>query len=195
MRETEITVEVFDLREDLNRLLNDKGFLIEEKYILIDYYYSKHALEELKFFTYKDLIENSFLIRYVNDGQEKVQLCYKNKVVNSQGIVVSEEKVRCSLGDMESAKKIFNLAGLTCWCNIKQDITVYKKDNMKFLLQEVDGLGTFIEYEEHEGMQHLSEQQKIDVLMRELSTLGLKFGKDYSCKKVYLKFKKDNNLT
>ena len=69
---------------------------------------------------------------------------------------------------------------------------VYKKENVEFALQIIDELGIFIEYEEDETMQALSEKEKINVMLETLKNLGLKLGDDFSCKKVYLKFKKDN---
>ena len=58
---------------------------------------------------------------------------------------------------------------------------------------DVDGLGTFIEYEENDDIKHLSEQEKIDSMLNDLRSLGINFGSDYSCKKPYMKFKKENN--
>ena len=42
-------------------------------------------------------------------------------------------------------------------------------------------------------MKNLSEYEKINLMKNNLSNLGLKLGDDFSCKKVYMKFLKENN--
>ena len=55
----------------------------------------------------------------------------------------------------------------------------------------IENLGNFIEYEEDETMDGLSEKQKIEKMANNLKELGFNLGTDYSVKKVYLKFKQN----
>ena len=71
---------------------------------------------------------------------------------------------------------------------------MFENDKFGFAIQVVDGLGTFIEYEETESIKHLPEQEKINSMLADLKSLGINFGSDYSCKKPYMKFKKENNF-
>lgn len=190
MKEIEITVEVFQNIEEIDSQLKGQGFKILEKYDLIDYYYSKHSIEDLKRFEYKDLIANSFLIRKVVDDDPVDFLVYKNKTIDEDGKVISEEKIKCKLSNSESASKIFETIGLNCWCKLNQHIFVYEKEDVQFLVQAVDDLGIFIEYEATNN-QGLSEYEILKQLGEKIQGLGLKIGKDFSCKKVYMKFKKD----
>lgn len=193
MRETEITVELVDGAQNFIELMQKHGFELTETCRLTDYYYSKYSLNELLEFSYEDLIRNSFLVRHASGNHEQYQLVYKDKTLDKDGNVISEEKVKCDVTSLESVLKIFDLTKLTCWCYMPQSLSFYKKGEVEFILQEVDGLGVFLEFEETASMQHLTEQQKIDKMLEYLKELGLNFGKDYSCKKVYLKFLKDNN--
>ena len=190
MKETEITIEVFDTLDQINRILKEKGFIVERKYDLIDYYYSKYSIVELNKFNYKELINNSFLVRQFVDDSPTSSIIFKNKDLDNLGNVIREEKVKCGIKDLDNALRIFNLAGLNCWCTLNQHVLIYKKDSIEFAVQIVDDLGIFIEYEEDDTMFNMSEQEKIDLMFNALQGLGLKLGKDYSCKKVYLKFKK-----
>ena len=119
-----------------------------------------------------------------------IKSLYSNKVVDTNNVVLSEQKVKTKVDSLENCLQIYKLAGLTCWCELVQTIYVLKKGDIELLLQKVEGLGSFIEYEETENMKDLSEHQKIDALLNDLKQLNLQIGADYSCKKVYMKFKK-----
>lgn len=195
MRETEITVQVFQTKEELDTILKAQGFAVTRKFDLIDYYFSKYTQKELGAFEYKDLIANSFLLRRIAGDKTTDFLSYKKKQVDENGVVIAEEKFKCEIENLEDAIKIFNSAGIDCWCNLVQHLIIYQKEKSEFAVQVVDGLGVFIEYEEDETMAHLeNEYQKIEEMVKRLKNLGLKLGDDYSCKKVFMKFKKEECL-
>lgn len=193
MKETEITVEVLDNLDNLTKMLKEKGFVLESEFDMIDHYFSKHSTEMLKTLEYKDIINQSFLVRELTKNDYK-SLLFKSKVFDEDGNVIAEEKVKCNIDSIENAVKIFNLAGLNNWLKIKQHLLVFENDKFGFAIQVVDGLGTFIEYEETESIKHLPEQEKINSMLADLKSLGINFGSDYSCKKPYMKFKKENNF-
>lgn len=191
MRETEITVQVFDDINTIKNKLKNLNFLVIEKYEMTDYYYSKYSMEELKKMPYSCLIKNSLLIRDIKDSNPKIQMVYKDKILDSNNNVISEEKIKVKVDNLENTLKILDLINMTCWCNVNQNMIVYKKDNIEFAIQIIDGLGIFIEYEEDKTMSNLSEYEKINLMKNNLNSLGLNLGTDYSCKKVYMKFLKE----
>ena len=95
--------------------------------------------------------------------------------------------------DFEKAIKIFKSAGLNNWCNLKQLNLEYKNNEMDFLVQIVEDVGIYIEYEETETMKNLTTQQKIELMHSQLKSLGLNLGDDIFCKKVYIKYLKNFN--
>lgn len=194
MKETEITVEVLDTVDDTIEKLLSKGFEIKEKFDMIDYYFSKETTQTLLNFGYKDLISHSFLVRHMLTDKPYSQLMYKSKEMDLDGNVIAEEKVKVNIENLDNTLKIFKLAGLNNWCEITQHMLVFEKDEIQFALQIVDNLGSFIEYEETNWMNDLSEQEKINAMLSDLKTTGINLGLDYSCKKIYMKFKKDNNF-
>ena len=194
MKETEITVQVFNNLDEVYDILEKQKFKIVEHYILNDYYFSKFNNEQLNSLTYSEIIANSFLVREViTENEKKSQLCYKNKFIDDKGNVLAEEKVRTRVQNMEDTLKIFDLAGINCWCSLNQNMICYKKEGIEILIQIVEGLGVFIEYEEDKSMAGMSEQQKIEFMFNNLKSIGLKLGEDYSCKKVYMKFLEEQN--
>lgn len=189
MKETEITVQVFESKEDIFTKLNDLGFEIVENYQLNDWYYIK--VDNMSNMSYKDLLEQSILVRQIISDEIENQICYKNKEYNANGDVIREEKVKSKIDDAESVKQIFELAGLNNYCTIENNSFVFKKGDICFALQIVKDLGMFIEYEEDDTMpKNLSIPEKIQYMLNLVKGLGLRIGTDTSCKKVELMLNK-----
>ena len=72
------------------------------------------------------------------------------------------------------------------WCFIKNKSVVMTRENMQFCLQDVEGLGLFIEYEEKSWHKNLSPVEKFYKLSEEIRSLNLNIGDDFSCKKPYM---------
>lgn len=194
MKQTEVTVQVFDDENIIRKNLINQNFEVLESYTMNDYYYSKLSNLELLSKTYSDIINSSFLIRNINDDNSKTKIIFKDKTIDQNDNVISESKIACTIDNIENAKEIFNKINLNCWCEITQNITTYRKHNIEFAVQVIEGLGNFIEYEEDSSMKNLSEYEKINLMIKKLKNLGLNLGNDYSCKKVHMKFLNDNKI-
>lgn len=190
MAETEITVQVLeDFMTTCNKLEN-LGFEKTGKYRLNDWYFSKYSDKELNNFGYGTAISSSVLVREIIGKEHKKVLCYKAKILDEEGNVVSEEKIQTEIDDIEKTILLLNLAGLNLWEEVKDKTITYKKDNIELCLQNIEDLGVFIELEELSEMKSLTPDEKFARLKRIVKSFGLKLGKDFSCKKVYMKFKK-----
>lgn len=190
MGETEITIQVLNDVENAQEIIRDLGFKIVENVKMVDYYYTKLSNEELKELPFSEIIRNSFLIReMVSESENSTKIIYKNKIFDENENVISEEKIKCKIEDVNSVCRILDMVKLNCYCVLRQNMDVYVKDGESFLFQQVSGLGNFIEYEEDPSMKNLNCEEKIEVLKGKVDRLGLKLGDDYSCKKLYLKLK------
>lgn len=189
MRETEITVQIFNSLDEIKEILQSQGYKLTCDYKLIDWYFSKY--DDVKEMDYPTLLKNSFLVRYSTDKPSCV-LCYKDKEIDKFGNVISEVKYKTHTEDPNKAVEIFTKAGLNLWNILKTHLLCYKKEDIEFAVQIVDGLGIFIEYEEIPAMEKLSPQEKINRLVNTIKSLGLDIGEDYSCKKVYMNLHKSN---
>lgn len=191
MKETEITVQVFETRQDIHTKLLNNNFVLADKCIMQDYYFSKFETDELKKMSYKQILKNSLIVRKCGDDTKVI---YKNKEIDNDNNVICEEKISLPITDIKPAIKIFELSGLNNWCNLTQEMYLYKNDKIEFMLQVIDGLGIFIEYEEDESVANLEPKEKMNVMAERLKSLGLNIGTDFSVKKVYQKFIKENNI-
>ncbi|MBR4003533.1 MAG: hypothetical protein IKI95_05735 [Clostridia bacterium] len=191
MQETEITVEVFDDVQTIDKILKEKNFFVTDKKTLNDFYYTNFKPEELKNIKYTNLIKNSFLVRNVTgENFYETTLCYKNKIIDENENVIAEEKTKSEVENLEKTLQILNKANITNWCNLKQDMIIYSNNQVEFAVQIVENLGVFIEFEETEEIANWTEVEKIKYLVNYLKSLGLKLGNDFSCKKPYMMLNK-----
>jgi len=183
---TEITVQVFNDKDDICALMKEKGFEIKETFTLTDRYFSVLSILELQSFSYPDIIKSSILLRQIDND---AFLVYKQKILDSNGVVLQEEKIKTKVDSFENTSLIMKNSGLTLWCEMINRSVVFNKGETELVLQEVNGLGRFIEFEEYPSISSLSPQEKIDILTQEIKSLGLRLGQDLSYKKPYEYFK------
>lgn len=125
MKESEITVQVFDCFEKIDYILKSQGFAMIENYQLNDWYFTR--LEDASNLKYDELINNSFLVREIKTEKTSIQLCYKQKEFDENNNVISEEKITSNIEDLNSTLNIFKKAKLNNYCIVKNNSFVYKK--------------------------------------------------------------------
>lgn len=190
MKETEITVQLFEDEQTIDKKLRGKGYFVSREFKLFDWYFTKY--DDVKNMAYEDLINSSFLIRFIDDedGQNS-HICYKSKEFDTNGNVIGEEKINTNINNLDNAIKIFKNAKLNNWCELKNYSTVYKNDEgLELAMQKIEGLGIFCEIEEDTSISHLNAKEKFDILCSRVRDLGLSIGDDFSCKKPYLMLQK-----
>jgi len=186
--QSEITVEVLCDKETLFKLLNNKGYFFKERLHITDFYYTR--LDLSKCIEFKDLSRNSFLVRDVklerkyfsNDGV--ATLLYKHKAFDKNNNVISEQKLSCNI-DVDASRRIFDAAGLSNWCVKKMTGYVFKKEGKngqeakeEILVQEVHGLGIFIEIEQFDESAG-TRDEVLDGLVDLINELGVPCGNDF----------------
>lgn len=191
MKETEITVQVFGEKEQILSHLQKHGFKLEGTFQLNDWYYIRH--DNISKMTYQELLSQSILVRQIIASSEECQICFKDKAFDEDGNVICEEKIVSFINNLENTKQIFHRAGLNNYCTLKNNSFEYRKGDMYFALQVIEDLGIFIEYEEDETIpQGLTPNEKIEIMLNRVKSLGLPIGEDYSCKKVQMYLQKHN---
>lgn len=86
---------------------------------------------------------------------------------------------------------MIKFSGLNNYSAVKNNSYVYKKDEIVFIVQIIENLGIFIEYEEDDNMTIMKQQEKIDYMCNVVNSLNLKLGNDYLCKKVFMLLNKN----
>ena len=194
MFSTGICVQVYSSIPYVQQKLALHGYQFNDKYTEYDNYYTHFSKTKTRGLSYSTLMQNTVLLRTIK-GRNKEQdyMVYKNKTLNTESEVIKEERVQTKMGNIEEAKRAFSLSGMNNWCRIVIEELEYKKNNITINIQFVSGLGTFLEVAEY-GYTNGSSETKFRELVYLANSLGLDLGRDFSCKKNYMLYKKKNNL-
>lgn len=188
---TEVTVEIKESLDSALSKLKSQGFIVSETFTINDSYFTAFDKENVNEVTYEELLSKSVLVRNVIDSSgERNYIIYKNKKLDKEGNVVSEDKIESKIESDEKIKQILKSSGMMNWCNIKNDSLVLQRGIMSFCIQSIENLGDFIEYEATMIHSGLNSENKFKVLEDEIKRLNLVLGTDFSCKKPYMLLKK-----
>ena len=195
MNKTEVTVQVFESFDNVKQKLISQGYEHTEDFCVNDYYFSKYDIVKLKEMEYKDIIDNSIIVRNLYDDKNSIEqkIVHKKKVLDANGNVIADSKVEVFVDDIEKIVLLFNQAGLTNWCSMKNNASTFIKGQIRLDTHLIEDLGLFIELEEFPGIENLSSEEKFVHLSNMIKELNINIGDDFSCKKVFMKFKKENN--
>lgn len=193
MKRTEITVQVFENYNEIHEKLTNQGFMVCDKFIANDFYFSKYPIEKLKTMEYIDIMNNTIIVRkFFNDEIVYVEeITFKKKELDLNNNVISEEKFEAKVDSVKDTVNVLKMSGLCMWCEIYNNVYTYQKENLVFDVHCVKDLGVFIECEDNETMNGLTSEQKFEQLSNIIKSLNLKIGADFSCKKVFMKFKNE----
>lgn len=193
-KQTEITINIKKDISSVKNKLESLGFVEIEKYTGIDNYFTTIS-GEISSTDYKTLLDSSIIIRSFSSKSKKDKtnlMVYKNKSLDKNGVVLSEEKTSTTVENLDNTLKILKLAGLNNWLSLNQQNSFYKLGEIEITVGTVKGLdGTFLEIEEYPSISMLSPEEKIEKMIEIIKKLGFDSGNDYSVKKAYMLFKKN----
>ncbi len=181
MKETELTVEVFEKEQDIEKKLKDLGFEIAEEYTIDDIYMS-NRYDVLKKVSNYEILENSILLRTRNG--EKKDVLYKKKEFNKKGEVISEEKYKIPIEDIKNAMRFFECIGFKKIFEMNNYTKLFEKDGIELNVQKMKSLGIFIELEINVEEKDLEEKR--ENMKKFLKKLPIKIGEDFDVKKAHL---------
>jgi len=152
--QSEVTVEVACTKKKLFDILESSGFFFKERLHITDYYFTHFNLAKVSV-EFKELISNSMLIRNVVlerkyfSPEGITTLIYKKKDVDECDRCQNEQKIECTIDSVVKARRIFTSMGLKNWITKRITAYVYKRNEVELFIQEVEGIGLFIELEKY----------------------------------------------
>jgi len=183
VREVELTIQVLANFNNVIEKVEEKGFVLIEKYYMKDYYMI-HKSVDLNSDNY-DILKKCLLIRNIVDDNPKKYLTYKNKNYDENGKIISQNKIKTKIESVDDVKKMLEMVDYVMLFEIENNSVVYKRDNIEFVIQNITNPnGVFIEIEatEEELMEKNDEKVK-DILKEKLDKLQLETTGDYEVKK------------
>ena len=184
---TEICVQINGDFEKIKEAVLKQGFEFVESYDNYDTYFTTIQKDKIKIVSYKELLDNSLIIRNIKGNDFDIKnIVYKKKTFDENGNVTNEVKTKLNIDDVEKAKIIFSNIGLNCWCDYINHNNEFKKGEIVLNIQYVKELGTFIEIEEFKSIQNKSDKEKFSILIDIINSFGFPTKNDYSCKKPFM---------
>lgn len=183
----EITVRLKCRIEHICDILESKNFQFVEKYLLDDTYYILKTLK-LKNMSEREILSNAIILRHiVGHDPEYVEnkLTYKIKEIDKIGNIIRQNKIDCKILNLDDGKKFLEAIGYKELMNIKEEDTIYIKDEFQINIKNVLNGDNLIEIEENEKFNTL------DKIKRKLEELDLPvYTNDYFVKKAEIELKK-----
>lgn len=186
MKQIEITVRLNERIQDAIIKLEKQGFKkIRESEIEDIYMTSK--IKELNKNNIQEILKKSVLLRSLKIGNKEIKkITYKNKELDKNGDVISEDKINIECGDLEKAKELFEHLEFEELVKVKYKVLVYTKGKIEYAFQDVKNLGTLIEYENTEDFagKSLSEiNEAKENMHNEIKSTGINLTEEKDVKK------------
>lgn len=188
MKQIEITVRLNENIQSAMDKLEKQGFkkIRESK---IDDVYMTSKLKELNKDNIQNILKKSVLLRSLKlDNKEIKKITYKNKEIDEKADVISEQKINLDCNDLEKAKELFEHLEFKELIRVKYKVVVYSKDKVEYAFQDVENLGTLIEYENVEDFEGKSLEKINNAkkkMYNEIKDTGIYITEEKDVKKAY----------
>lgn len=188
MKQIEITVRLDeDMQSAISKLENQGFKKIRESQI--DDVYMTTKLKELNKDNIQAILKKSVLLRNLKlENKEIKKITYKNKEIDKNGDIISEQKINLDCSDLEKAKNLFEHLEFEELIRVRYKVTVYGKGKVEYAFQDVENLGVLIEYENMEDFEGKSLDEINSVkknMFEEIKNTGINLTEEKDVKKAY----------
>ena len=188
MKQIEITVRLDENMQSAISKLENQGFKkIRESQI--DDVYMTAKLKELNKDNIQTILKKSVLLRSIKlENKEIKKITYKNKEIDKNGDVISEQKINLDCSDLEKAKDLFEHLEFEELIRVKYKVIVYSKGKVEYAFQDVENLGVLIEYENMNDFEGKSLDEINTVkknMFEEIKNTGINLTEEKDVKKAY----------
>ncbi len=158
------------------------GDNVEEKLKSLGFSYVESKVEEDLYFnsSTRDFRKSDEALRLRRDGSG-VKLTYKGKKIDSE--TKTREEITVGVDDFESAKELLQKLGFYPVREVRKKRKIYKRGKIVACVDEVDGLGCFIELEIDLDSMY---SDRLEEAKRELMKIAEEIGVEKSITKSYL---------
>ncbi|CCZ55726.1 uncharacterized protein MJ0240 [Clostridium sp. CAG:1219] len=197
MKQIEITVRLNEKIEEAISKLKKNGFKKIRESDIDDTYLSNLNIK-MKKENIQEFLKHSVLLRKLKlNGKEIKKITYKNKELDNNGDVISEQKVNLNCDDLIKAENLFNCLGFYNLIEVKYHVIVYEKNGNEFAFQIVENLGILIEYEnvnDFEGKSVIEINKAKNEMLEYIKACNINITDEYDVKKAFELIDKKYNL-
>ena len=182
MKEKEICLKSNASFDEIRNIMFDMGFKVQEDFQMNDIYMVKQDIDIS--LDNKDTIFKDNILGRETVGK-KVQLVNKIKELDDNGIVIGEHSVKCPITDSESGYKFLCSIGYKKAFELKDHNLLVTNGINEIYLQDVEGLGTYVEMEQKNLLLNHTNGDTIEELVNTIKKYNLPLDYDnISVKKV-----------
>lgn len=176
--EKEITVRLkWNLDETKINFVN-RGFHLEESFILKDIYVVKENVD-IKNTPNLDVLSQSIIIRECIGSETTKTLVYKDKKYDKTGNIINSVKYSCPIVDIDQTYDLLTKVGFKECFRYEQECLSYSARDKNILIEYIPELGLFAEFE--------NKDKSIEELIADLNELDIPYYEDnYFVKKASL---------
>lgn len=188
MKQIEITVRLNENMQSAIKKLEMQGFKkIRESEIDDVYMTSKSS--ELNRDNIQNILKKSVLLRKLKlENKEIKKITYKDKEIDEKGDIISEQKINLDCTDLEKAKDLFKHLEFEELIRVRYKVIVYSKDKVEYAFQDVENLGTLIEYENTEDFEGRTLEEinnAKEIMYNEIKSTGICLTNEKDVKKAF----------
>lgn len=186
----EITLKIRGSMEKFKDILQEKGYVEKEHFILYDVFMIPENLKIEELST-REIISKAIIIRKVEDltkNEIRRDMLYKMKKFNDKGEILEQKSIRLKIQDCQDAETFMTAIGYKKLMNIIEEDYAYKKDDFELLTKDVKNGDNMIEVETQIDNKRLDTIDKIQKVL-ENEELPLDFS-DYFVKKAEIELNK-----
>ncbi len=166
----------------------NKGFHVQEDFILNDIYMVHNDIEVS--LENEDVIFSNYVLIRETVGKKKM-LVLKHKEMNKKGEIIKQESVKCPIDDCTKAYEFMKAIGYKKIFDISDHNILMSNGKNEIYLQDVKGIGTYVEMEQKNLLLKNNNGDTIDKMKNNLQGYALQIDtKDYFARKAYDAFKK-----
>lgn len=160
-QENEITVKVLCSNEELQSILESKGYQAGRRFTINDFYMIPKELD-IKNMSTRDIIAKAVIIREIcNENGIEQRITFKKKEFNDKDEILSQIDTTCFVDNYKTAIKIFENLGFYILINIKESDIEYRKDDISMALKFIENSNTLIELETCDNHDSIDELKAI----------------------------------
>lgn len=170
MEEKEICLKSNVSFEKLKNIMFDMGFKIQEDFQMNDIYMISKDIE-ISLENSDVIFKNNILVR--ETVGKKILLVNKIKELDKNGVVVNEHSVKCPITDAQAGYNFLCSIGYKKAFELKDHNLLLTNGVNEIYIQDVEGLGTYIEMEQKNLLLKNTNGDTIDELVNTIKKYNL----------------------
>lgn len=164
-QENEITLKVNCGINELCEILEDKGFLVVDKFTMNDIFMIPNTLKpKIKNLTSREILKDAILIRDI-ENEFKVnrnkKITFKKKEFNKNGDILSQESINCDIFNINEAVNLFRAIDYYRIMSIVESDIVYRKEDFEIAIKDIENGDNLIEIETVSNNDHIDTIEKL----------------------------------